>query len=290
MENIIIVNPEQFEHTKKRMQEDGADKFHVLSDFDRTITKGFVEGQRSPTAISQFRNGGYLTADYAPRAFAYYDIYHPIEIDPHIPREEKAAKMDEWWNLHFDLLVECGLTKSVIQEVAAKKTLQFRDAFARDMGCSLVVKHVQDSIDRGRVREEIGLTPSRNALQTVTLLDAIKELSIDAALGGARRDEEKALAKERVFSHRDAFGQWEPRNQRPEVWSLFNGRKNPGEHFRVFPLSNWTELDIWQYIEAERISLPSLYFAHQRAIVRRDGMLIAKTSYTRHCPARSRRF
>jgi len=127
MENIIIVNPEQFEHTKKRMQEDGADKFHVLSDFDRTITKGFVEGQRSPTAISQFRNGGYLTADYAPRAFAYYDIYHPIEIDPHIPREEKAAKMDEWWNLHFDLLVECGLTKSVIQEVAAKKTLQFRD-------------------------------------------------------------------------------------------------------------------------------------------------------------------
>jgi 5'-nucleotidase len=127
MENIIIVSPEQFEQTKKRMQEAGAEKFHVLSDFDRTITKGFVEGQRSPTAISQFRNGGYLTADYAPRAFAYYDIYHPIEIDSNISHEEKTAKMAEWWNLHFDLLVECGLTKSVIQEVAAKKTLQFRD-------------------------------------------------------------------------------------------------------------------------------------------------------------------
>lgn len=127
MENIIIVNPEQFEYTKKCMQEAGVNKFHVLSDFDRTLTKGFVEGQRSPTAISQFRNGGYLTSDYASRAFAYYDIYHPIEIDPNIPREEKARKMDEWWNLHFDLLVECGLTKAVIQEVAAKKTLQFRD-------------------------------------------------------------------------------------------------------------------------------------------------------------------
>ncbi len=127
MLDIIIVNREQFEETKKRMQEAGASKFHVLSDFDRTITKGFVEGQRSPTAISQFRNGGYLTADYAPRAFALYDVYHPIEIDPNIPREEKAAKMDEWWNKHFDLLVECGLSKSVIQEVAAKKTLQFRN-------------------------------------------------------------------------------------------------------------------------------------------------------------------
>jgi len=127
MSDIIIVNREQFEETKKCMQEDGATQFHVLSDFDRTITKGFVEGQRSPTAISQFRNGGYLTADYAPRAFALYDIYHPIEIDPHISRAEKAAKMDEWWNKHFDLLVECGLTKSVIEEVASKKTLQFRD-------------------------------------------------------------------------------------------------------------------------------------------------------------------
>jgi HAD superfamily hydrolase (TIGR01544 family) len=127
MLDSIIVNREQFEETKKRMQEAGGTQFHVLSDFDRTITKGFVEGQRSPTAISQFRNGGYLTSDYAPRAFALYDIYHPIEIDPHIPRAEKAAKMDEWWNLHFDLLVECGLTKSVIEEVASKKTLQFRD-------------------------------------------------------------------------------------------------------------------------------------------------------------------
>lgn len=127
MPEIIIVDRKKFEETKKRMQEAGAKKFHVLSDFDRTITKGFVEGQRSPTAISQFRNGGYLTADYAPRAFALYDTYHPIEIDPNIPRAEKTVKMDEWWNKHFDLLVECGLTKSVIEEVAAKKTLQFRD-------------------------------------------------------------------------------------------------------------------------------------------------------------------
>ncbi len=127
MEDVIIVNPEQFEQTKKRMHEAGAEKFHVLSDFDRTITKGFVEGQRSPTAISQFRNGGYLTPDYAPRAFALYDIYHPLENDPTLPHAQRAVKMDEWWNKHFDLLVECGLTKSVIQEVAAKKTLRFRD-------------------------------------------------------------------------------------------------------------------------------------------------------------------
>jgi len=159
------------------------------------------------------------------------------------------------------------------------ETLEFRDSFAEQLGCALLVRRVQDSIDQGRVKEETGPTASRNALQTVTLLDAIKELGIDAAIGGARRDEEKARAKERIFSHRDAFGQWDPKNQRPELWNLYNGRRNPGEHFRVFPLSNWTELDIWQYIEAEEIPLPSLYFAHERDLVERAGMWLARTDY-----------
>ncbi|MEZ5287564.1 MAG: sulfate adenylyltransferase subunit CysD [Vicinamibacterales bacterium] len=159
------------------------------------------------------------------------------------------------------------------------ETLTFRDQFVSDLGCSLHVRLVQDSIDQGRVKEETGPTASRNALQTVTLLDAIKELNLDCAIGGARRDEEKARAKERVFSHRDYLGQWDPRNQRPELWSLYNGRKAPGEHFRVFPLSNWTELDVWQYIATENIPLPSLYFSHQRDVVRRDGMLLAHTSF-----------
>ncbi len=144
------------------------------------------------------------------------------------------------------------------------ETLAFRDRFVADLGCTLLVRLVQDSIDRGRVKEEAGPTASRNALQTVTLLDAIKELGLDCAIGGARRDEEKARAKERVFSHRDYLGQWDPKNQRPELWNLFNGRKAPGEHFRVFPLSNWTELDVWQYIASENIPLPELYFAHRR--------------------------
>jgi sulfate adenylyltransferase subunit 2 len=159
------------------------------------------------------------------------------------------------------------------------ETLQFRDAFANQMGCALVVRSVQDSIDQGRVKEETGPTASRNALQTVTLLDAIKELGLDAAIGGARRDEEKARAKERIFSHRDTFGQWDPKNQRPELWNLYNGRRNPGEHFRVFPLSNWTELDIWQYISAEEIPLPTLYFAHERDLVQREGMWLARTDF-----------
>jgi sulfate adenylyltransferase subunit 2 len=160
-----------------------------------------------------------------------------------------------------------------------EETLTFRDSFVRDLGCTLHVRLVQDSIDRGRVKEETGPTASRNALQTVTLLDAIKELGLDCAIGGARRDEEKARAKERVFSHRDYLGQWDPRNQRPELWSLYNGRRAPGEHFRVFPLSNWTELDVWQYIASERIPLPTLYFAHQREVFLRDGMLLAKTPF-----------
>jgi len=160
-----------------------------------------------------------------------------------------------------------------------EETLTFRDSFVRDLGCTLHVRLVQDSIDRGRVKEETGPTASRNALQTVTLLDAVKELGLDCAIGGARRDEEKARAKERVFSHRDYLGQWDPRNQRPELWSLYNGRRAPGEHFRVFPLSNWTELDVWQYIASERIPLPTLYFAHQREVFLRDGMLLAKTPF-----------
>jgi sulfate adenylyltransferase subunit 2 len=159
------------------------------------------------------------------------------------------------------------------------ETLAFRDTFAEQMGCTLLVRLVQDSIDQGRVKEETGPTASRNVLQTVTLLDAIKELGLDAAIGGARRDEEKARAKERIFSHRDAFGQWDPKNQRPELWNLYNGRRNPGEHFRVFPLSNWTELDIWQYIAAENIPLPSLYFAHERDLVERAGMWLARTEF-----------
>lgn len=159
------------------------------------------------------------------------------------------------------------------------ETLRFRDEFAGQLDCTLLVRRVQDSIDQGRAKEETGPSASRNALQTVTLLDAIKELGCDAAIGGARRDEEKARAKERIFSHRDAFGQWDPKNQRPELWNLYNGRSNPGEHFRVFPLSNWTELDVWQYIAAEDIPLPDLYFAHQREVVERGGMLLANTEY-----------
>jgi sulfate adenylyltransferase subunit 2 len=159
------------------------------------------------------------------------------------------------------------------------ETLEFRDRFASELGCQILVRYVQDSIDRGRVKEERGPDASRNALQTVTLLDALTELRADAALGGARRDEEKARAKERFFSHRDRFGQWDPRNQRPELWSLYNGMKAAGEHFRVFPLSNWTELDIWQYIRRQRIPIPTLYLAHEREVVRRDGVLLARTGY-----------
>jgi sulfate adenylyltransferase subunit 2 len=159
------------------------------------------------------------------------------------------------------------------------ETLVFRDRFAEELPCTLIVRTVQDSIERGRVRDETGPRASRNSLQTITLLDALTELRADAAMGGARRDEEKARAKERIFSHRDAFGQWDPRNQRPELWNLYNGRKAPGEHFRVFPLSNWTELDVWHYIARERIPLPDLYFSHAREVFERDGQLLAKTAF-----------
>jgi sulfate adenylyltransferase subunit 2 len=160
-----------------------------------------------------------------------------------------------------------------------EETLEFRDRLAREAGAELVVRYVQDSIDRGRCVEETGPHASRNSLQTVTLLDALSELKVDAALGGARRDEEKARAKERFFSHRDRFGQWDPKNQRPELWNLFNGRMTSGEHFRIFPLSNWTEMDVWQYILHERISLPALYFAHTREVLDRNGVLLARTPY-----------
>jgi sulfate adenylyltransferase subunit 2 len=155
------------------------------------------------------------------------------------------------------------------------EVLEFRDRRVAELGVRLVVAKVQDSIDAGRVRERPDGT--RNQLQTVTLLDAIVEGRFDAVFGGARRDEEKARAKERVFSFRDEFGQWDPKNQRPELWSLYNARHAPGEHIRVFPLSNWTELDIWQYIGAEGIEIPSIYFAHKRPVFRRDGMFVAVT-------------
>jgi sulfate adenylyltransferase subunit 2 len=165
------------------------------------------------------------------------------------------------------------------------ETLDYRDRLVREMRAELVVRYVQDSIDAGRVREEEGPGASRNALQTVTLLDALKELRVDAALGGGRRDEEKARAKERFFSHRDRFGQWDPRNQRPELWSLYNGRKQTGEHFRVFPLSNWTEMDVWQYIARDRIDIPSLYFAHRRPVFERNGMILAETEFLQALPS-----
>jgi sulfate adenylyltransferase subunit 2 len=159
------------------------------------------------------------------------------------------------------------------------ETIAFRDALVEKLGVHLIVGSVQDSIDTGRVREETGVNASRNALQTVTLLDTLEAYKIDAAMGGARRDEEKARAKERFFSHRDEFGQWDPKNQRPELWNLFNGRKQHGEHFRVFPISNWTEMDVWQYILQEKIELPSLYFSHQRECIVRDGVILANSEF-----------
>jgi len=156
------------------------------------------------------------------------------------------------------------------------ETLTFRDGLAAELGEELLVRRVQDSIDRGRAVEPSNPRVGRNALQSITLLEAIAEMKFDCVIGGARRDEEKARAKERIFSFRDEFGQWEPRAQRPEVWNLYNGRVRPGEHMRVFPLSNWTELDIWDYIREEKIPLPSIYFSHERRCVRRaDGSLLA---------------
>jgi len=155
------------------------------------------------------------------------------------------------------------------------ETIDYRDALAKRLGATLIVGSVQESIDTGRVKEETGYDASRNRLQTTTLLDTIEKNKFDACIGGARRDEEKARAKERFFSHRNEFGQWDPKNQRPELWNLFNGHKNVGEHFRVFPISNWTEMDVWQYIFLEHIDMPSIYFTHRRDVFFRDGQWLA---------------
>ncbi|MEL7377624.1 MAG: sulfate adenylyltransferase subunit CysD, partial [Bacteroidota bacterium] len=160
-----------------------------------------------------------------------------------------------------------------------KETIEFRDQLVERIGAKLIVGSVQAAIDRGELREESGYNASRNYLQTPVLLQTLENGKFDAALGGGRRDEEKARAKERFFSHRDEFGQWDPKNQRPELWNIFNGRKHYGEHFRVFPISNWTELDVWQYIQMEEVELPSLYYAHQRNVFKRDGMLLAESEF-----------
>ena len=161
---------------------------------------------------------------------------------------------------------------------------QFRDELVKETKARLIIASVQKSIDEGKVIEEKGINSSRNKLQTTTLLDSINEYQFDCAMGGARRDEEKARAKERFFSHRDDFGQWDPKNQRPELWNLFNGKKNFGEHFRAFPISNWTEMDIWQYIMKENIKIPSLYFSHERECFIRNNVVMAKTDFIKTKP------
>jgi sulfate adenylyltransferase subunit 2 len=165
-----------------------------------------------------------------------------------------------------------------------REVIEYRDKLVEEMGARLIVASVQDSIDNGRVTEETGPRASRNRLQSVTLLDAIEEHGFRAAFGGARRDEERARAKERILSFRDDFGQWDPKGQRPELWNVYNGFVKPGEHVRVFPLSNWTELDVWQYIAEEKLELPSIYFAHEREVFERDGMLYAVSDFVELLP------
>jgi sulfate adenylyltransferase subunit 2 len=164
------------------------------------------------------------------------------------------------------------------------ETIAFRDEWVKGIGAKLIVGSVQDAIDNGMVREEKGVNASRNGLQTAVLLDELEKGKFDAALGGARRDEEKARAKERFFSHRDEFGQWDPKNQRPELWNLFNGKKHFGEHFRIFPISNWTEMDVWMYLAMENVKLPNLYYAHEREVLNRDGVYIANTDFIEKKP------
>jgi sulfate adenylyltransferase subunit 2 len=165
-----------------------------------------------------------------------------------------------------------------------EEAITFRDELVERLGARLIVGSVQEAIDKGLVTEEKGFNASRNALQTAVLLEELEKGKYDAALGGARRDEEKARAKERFFSHRDEFGQWDPKNQRPELWNLFNGKKHIGEHFRIFPISNWTELDVWQYMAIEKVPLPSLYFAHKRMVFERDGILLADSDLIQKKP------
>ena len=156
-----------------------------------------------------------------------------------------------------------------------QETIDYRDKLMKETETKLIVRYVQDTIDQGKVVDETGVNASRNKLQTTTLLDGIEAMKFDCAMGGGRRDEEKARAKERFFSHRDEFGQWDPKNQRPELWNIFNGKKHMGEHFRVFPISNWTEMDVWQYILLENIPIPNLYFSHEREVIERDGTILA---------------
>jgi sulfate adenylyltransferase subunit 2 len=165
------------------------------------------------------------------------------------------------------------------------EVIEYRDRRVRELGERLVVASVEESIRRGRVVDQKGPRASRNRLQTTALLDAIEEQRFDACIGGARRDEERARAKERIFSHRDEFGQWDPKNQRPELWSLYNTRLRQGEHFRVFPISNWTELDVWQYVKREKLELPSIYYSHERAVFQRDGMLYAAMEAVERYPS-----
>ncbi len=164
------------------------------------------------------------------------------------------------------------------------ETIEFRDNWVKKIGAKLIVGSVQEAIDKGMVVEEKGVNASRNGLQTAVLLDELEKGKFDAAMGGARRDEEKARAKERFFSHRDEFGQWDPKNQRPELWNIFNGKKHFGEHFRIFPISNWTEMDVWMYLAMEKVELPNLYFAHERDVFDRDGILLANTDYIEKKP------
>lgn len=164
------------------------------------------------------------------------------------------------------------------------ETIEYRDALVAKIGATLLVGSVQDDIDNGNSVEEKGYNASRNKLQTATLLNSLEKYKFDAALGGARRDEEKARAKERFFSHRDEFGQWDPKNQRPELWNIFNGKKQMGEHFRIFPISNWTEMDVWQYILQENIEMPSLYYTHEREVIERDGNLLANLPFIKLKP------
>jgi len=166
-----------------------------------------------------------------------------------------------------------------------EETIRFRDDLVSKFNVRLIVGSVQESIDSGRALEEQGINASRNVLQTVTLLDVIEKYKFDAAIGGGRRDEEKARAKERFFSHRDEFGQWDPKNQRPELWNLFNGKKRMGEHFRIFPISNWTEMDVWQYLFQEQIELPSIYFTHERKVFNRDGVWLAWAPFMKLKPS-----
>ncbi len=164
------------------------------------------------------------------------------------------------------------------------ETIEFRDNWVKRIGAKLIVGSVDEAIKTGMVIEEKGVNASRNGLQTAVLLDELEKGKYDAALGGARRDEEKARAKERFFSHRDEFGQWDPKNQRPELWNLFNGKKHFGEHFRIFPISNWTEMDVWMYLAMEKVQLPNLYYAHERDVFERDGVLLADTDYIQKKP------